>query len=183
MAKAQRHPTKPPVEEQRFTDTVSPAKGLRTMWRVLRIGMETPWQMAFALVATIVAAVLQLIIPQLLGRAVDQTQVAAAGGDDAATRALFLTALLVLAVSALRGLFATFQNYFSETVGHYTGLRLRLAYYDKIQHLSFGFHDRMHSGDLITLGLLDLEGARTFFATGVVRLLLLVVLIGLAAGG
>ena len=36
----------------------------------------------------------------------------------------------------------------------------------------------MHSGDLITLGLLDLEGARMFFATGVVRLLLLVVLIG-----
>ena len=172
------HPASRPVEVLGLTDTVSPSKGLRTMWRVLRIGMETPWQVAFALVSTLFAAVLQLVIPQLLGRAVDQTQVVALGGDDAATRALLITALLVLTVSTLRGLFATFQNYFSEAVGHHTGLRLRLAYYDKIQHLSFGFHDRMHSGDLITLGLLDLEGARMFFATGVVRLLLLVVLIG-----
>jgi ATP-binding cassette, subfamily B, multidrug efflux pump len=76
------------------------------------------------------------------------------------------------------GVFATFQNYFSEAVGHHTGYRLRLSYYDKIQHLSFGFHDSVHSGDLITLGLLDIEGARMFFATGVVRFVLLSVLIG-----
>ena len=177
-AKPATHPASRPVEVLGLTDTVSPSKGLRTMWRVLSIGMETPWQMAFALVSTLFAAVLQLVIPQLLGRAVDQTQVVASGGDDAATFSLLVTALLVLTVSTLRGLFATFQNYFSEAVGHHTGLRLRLEYYDKIQHLSFGFHDRMHSGDLITLGLLDLEGARMFFATGVVRLLLLVVLIG-----
>jgi hypothetical protein len=126
MPEAQAHPGSRPVEVLGLTDTVSPSKGLRTMWRVLRIGMETPWQVAFALVSTLFAAVLQLIIPQLLGRAVDQTQVVATGGDDAATRALLITALLVLAESTLRGLFATFQNYFSEAVGHHTGLRLRL---------------------------------------------------------
>ena len=64
-------------------------------------------------------------------------------------------------------------------MGHHTGYRLRLAYYDKIQHLSFGFHDSVHSGDLITLGLLDIEGARMFFSTGVVRFVLLFVLIGI----
>jgi len=167
-----------PVEVLGLTDTVSPTKGLRTMWRVMRIGFETPWQVAFALVSTVFAAVLQLLIPQLLGRAVDQTQTVATGGDTATTQALLMTALLVFAVSTLRGVFATFQNYYSEAVGHQTGYRMRLAYYDKIQHLSFGFHDSIHSGDLITLGLLDLEGARMFFQTGVIRLLLLVILIG-----
>jgi len=169
---------RPPVEVLGLTDTVSPTKGLRTMWRVMRIGLETPWQVVFALVSTLFAAVLQLLIPQLLGRAVDQTQTVATGGDSAATQALLITALLVFAVSTLRGVFATFQNYFSEAVGHHTGFRLRLAYYDKIQHLSFGFHDSIHSGDLITLGLLDLEGARMFFQTAVIRLLLLLILIG-----
>jgi ATP-binding cassette subfamily B protein len=148
------------------------------MWRVMRLGLENPWQVTIALVSTLLAAVFQLIIPQLLGHAVDLTQ-GVAGGDMDAQAALFWTAAAVLGVSILRGIFATFQNYFSEAVGHHTGYRLRLAYYDKIQHLSFGFHDSVHSGDLITLGLLDIEGARMFFATGVVRFVLLFVLIGI----
>lgn len=107
MAEAKTHSAQHTVEVLGLTDTVSPSKGLRTMWRVLRIGMETPWQMAFALVSTLFAAKLQLIIPQLLGRAVDQTQVVSAGGDDATTQALLVTALLILGISTLRGLFAT----------------------------------------------------------------------------
>ena len=183
MADTQTRAARRLVEVLGLTDTVSLSKGLGTMWRVMRIGFQTPWQVALALISTLLAAVLQLIIPQLLGRAVDQTQQVYAAGDGTATQALLMTALLILLVSSLRGIFATFQNYFSEAVGHHTGLALRLAFYDKIQHLSFGFHDRMHSGDLITLGLLDLEGARMFFATGVVRLLLLVVLIGFGGWG
>lgn len=169
--------TAAPLERLALTDTVSWRKAVGTMWRVTRIGLETPWQVTLALVSTLLAAVFQLIIPQLLGRAVDLTQ-GVAGGDAAAQEALLWTAVAVLGVSVLRGVFATFQNYFSEAVGHHTGYRLRLSYYDRIQHLSFGFHDSVHSGDLITLGLLDIEGARMFFATGVIRFLLLFVLIG-----
>ena len=156
--------------------------GVATMVRVMRLGLETPWQVTLALVSTLLAALFQLAVPQLLGHAIDLTQTVATGdGTDAAQQALVVTALLVLGAQVLRGVFSTFQNYFSEAVGHHTGYRLRLAYYDKIQHLSFGFHDSVHSGDLITLGLLDIEGARMFFATGVVRFVLLAVLIG--AGG
>jgi ATP-binding cassette, subfamily B, multidrug efflux pump len=169
--------TAAPLERLALTDTVSWRKGMGTMWRVMRIGMETPWQVTLALVSTLLAAVFQLVIPQLLGRAVDLTQ-GVAGGDAAAQEALLWTAIAVLGVSILRGVFATFQNYFSEAVGHHTGYRLRLSYYDRIQHLSFGFHDSVHSGDLITLGLLDIEGTRMFFATGVIRFVLLFVLIG-----
>lgn len=169
-----------PVEVMRAADTLSWRMGLATMWRVAAYAGETPWQVVVALVSTVLAATLQLMIPQLLGRAIDQTQVATTGlGEGAVERALLLTAAAVLAVSALRGLFATLQNYFSEAVGHHTGYRLRMQFYDKIQHLSFGFHDSVHSGDLITLGLLDIEGARMFFSTGLVRFVLLVVLIGI----
>ena len=166
-----------PAERLALTDTVSLRKAVGTMWRVMQIGLETPWQVTIALLSTLLAAIFQLMIPQLLGRAVDLTQ-GVATGDRAAQDALLLTALAVLGVAILRGVFATFQNYFSEAVGHHTGYRLRLSYYDRIQHLSFGFHDSVHSGDLITLGLLDIEGARMFFATGIIRFLLLFVLIG-----
>jgi ATP-binding cassette subfamily B protein len=146
------------------------------MWRVTRMAWDTPWQVMVAIVSTLIATALQLVIPQLLGHAVDQTQML---GLENAGSALLMTAVLVLVISTLRGIFATLQNYYSESVGHYTGYRLRLQFYDKIQHLSFGFHDSVHSGDLITLGLLDLEGVRMFFATGLVRALLLFILIGL----
>ncbi|HSF64308.1 MAG TPA: ABC transporter transmembrane domain-containing protein, partial [Paracoccaceae bacterium] len=172
-------PGQPRVEIMAPTDTVTWGSGLRTILRISRMALDTPGQVTIAIVATIAASGLQLWLPVLLGQAIDQMQAALAGSDRAAAGAvLWQTAALVLGVSVLRGAFTTLQNYYSESVGHWTGYRLRQAYYDKIQHLSYGFHDRVHSGDLITLGMLDLEGARMFFATGLVRIVLLVILIG-----
>ncbi len=156
-------------------------RGVSTLTRITGIALQTPWQAAIAIVSTLVAAVLQLLIPVLLGRAVDQTQVVVGSGSgaEAAQAALLTTAMLLLACSVFRGIFTTLQNYYSESVGHNVGYSIRLAYYRKIQNLSFSFHDRVHSGDLITLGMLDLEGVRMFFSTGLVRLVLLSILIGI----
>lgn len=142
-----------------------------------------PWRVGFAFGGTVIAAALQLSIPHLLGRAVDETQMVVHGGaaGQGAENALWVTASLLLAVSVLRGAFTMLQNYHGEAVGHHIGYQLRLAFYEKIQRLSFGFHDRVHSGDLITVGMLDIEGVRMFFSTGLVRLLLLSLLIGLGA--
>nr|WP_207621397.1 MULTISPECIES: ABC transporter ATP-binding protein [Chelativorans] len=147
------------------------------------MNLRHPWQAAFAIGSTIIAASLQLLIPQLLGHAVDQTQTAFAGGTagQAAEQALWTSALLLLVVSTLRGLFTMSQNYFAEAVGHHIGYELRLACYEKIQRLSFSFHDQVHSGDLITIGMLDLEGVRMYFSTGLVRAVLLSMLIGIGA--
>lgn len=123
-----------------------------------------------AIGSTVVAASLQLLVPILLGSAVYQTQALVNGSSEAATAALWTTAWLVLAVWVTRGIFTVFPNYFSESVGHNVGYTLRLAYNEKIQRLSFGFHDRTHSGDLITLRMLDLEAVRMFFSTGLILL-------------
>lgn len=155
-------------------------KGVGTLWRITRLNLRHPWQVTIAITATFIAATLQLFIPRLLGQAVDQAQGLGAGGT-AATQALWTTALLLLGVSIARGIFTLLQNYFSESVGHHAAYELRLATYEKLQRLSFSFHDRMHSGDLITLGILDIDGVRMFFATATVRFILLAVLIGVGA--
>jgi len=158
-------------------------KGLFTLVRITVMAFRHPWQSGLAISATLVASTFQLMIPRLLGQAVDHTQVVMAGGQagQLAQDALLTTALLLLGASVLRGLFTMVQNYYSESVGHHMGYELRLACYEKIQRLSFSFHDSVHSGDLITVGLLDLEGVRMYFSTALVRMVLLTMLIGIGA--
>lgn len=158
-------------------------KGLSILTRITVMAFRHPWQSGAAIGATFVASGFQLMIPELLGRAVDQAQGIMANGSLGveAQDALLWTALLLLGASVLRGLFTMVQNYYSEAVGHHIGYELRLACYEKIQRLSFSFHDSMHSGDLITVGLLDLEGVRMYFSTALVRMIFLSVLIGIGA--
>lgn len=157
-------------------------KGLSTLLRITRMTLRHPWQVAVTIISTFIAATLQLFIPRLLGQAIDQAQgVMVQGAGAAAEHALWITALTLFVVSMLRGFFTMLQNYFGEAVGHQTGYELRLAFYEKIQRLSFSFHDKVHTGDLITLGLLDLDGVRMFFSTGLVRVVLLGVLVGVGA--
>jgi len=155
--------------------------GLGTLVRIIRLTLLHPWLVTIAIATTFVAAGLQLTIPLLLGQAVDQTQAVLGENGEDARGALLITALLLLTVSIFRGIFTMLHNYFSEAVGHHTGYKLRLAVYEKLQRLSFSFHDRVHTGDLITLGILDVDGVRMFFSTGLVRLVLLSVLIGIGA--
>ena len=152
----------------------------RILWRIIRIVLRNRLRVAIAIAATLAAAAFQLLIPQLLGDAVDSALGllgAASAGPEAARDALFTAALLLLSASVLRGLFTLVHNYAGESIGHHLAYDLRIAFYDKLQQLSFSFHDRVHTGELITRGMLDLEGVRMFVNTGVLRVLLLIILI------
>jgi len=154
------------------------------LWRIIRLCLRHRLRIAVAVGATLIAATFQLAVPRLLGSAVDDALGllnATAASADVARAALFETAALLLGVSILRGLFTLIHNYTGESIGHLLAYDLRLAFYDKLQTLSFSFHDRVHTGELITRGMLDLEGVRMFISTGVVRLVLLTVLIGAGA--
>ena len=155
----------------------------RVLWRITVIAFSHRWRMTIAICATILAATFQLFVPQFVGQAVDQAQGLLAGapggdGQDAARRALMHTALLLMGASVMRGVFTMLQNYQGEAVGQSIGYRLRLAYYRKLQTLSFSWHDRVHSGDLMTRGILDIEGVRLWVDTGILRLFLLTIRIG-----
>lgn len=155
-------------------------KGLKPLWRILVLTWRHPWMVLITIAATLIASGLQLWVPRLLGEAIDLAEGVLDGGAGAVD-ALWVTASILLAVSIGRGVFTMLMNYFGEAVGHHTAYELRLAVYEKIQRLSFSYHDKVHTGDLITVGMLDLEGVRMFFATGVLRVVLLTILIGVGA--
>lgn len=163
----------------RRTARISSQDGWSAIVRITRLCLRYRWRVVVSLGATVFAVMMQLAIPVILGRAVDRSL--EIGGDATDIRALAPVAVLLLAASVLRGLFTLAQNYAAESVGHALAMDLRNSIYDKVQRLPFSFHDRTHSGDLITVGILDLEGVRMYFSTGLVRTVLLVLLIGLGA--
>ena len=155
----------------------------RILRRITAMACRHPFRLALALLATALAAVFQLFVPQFIGQAVDQAQglmvdATTGSGIASAEEALLMTAIILVAVSLLRGGFAMVQNYQGEVIGHLIAYDLRREYYRKLQTLGLSWHDRVHSGDLMARGILDIEGVRMFVSTGILRLVLLIILIG-----
>ena len=151
--------------------------------RVLGMTLRYRAGMGIALGTAVTAAVFQLMIPKYLGRAVDGAQgLLGEGGDPAVARAaLWQAAAMLIGASILRGLFTMMQNFQGEAVGQLHRLRAAPRLLPKLQRLSFGFHDRVHSGDLITRGMLDIEGVRCGSIPVILRIVLLTILIGCGA--
>ncbi len=175
--------TRPIISSRQPSDAAGVGlSDFKILRRVLGMALRYRRGMAIAVGTTIVAAIFQLMIPQYLGRAVDSAQGLLGDGDQAAARgALWHAALLLLGASVLRGLFTMWHNYQGEAVGQRVAYDLRMAYYAQLQRLSFGFHDRVHTGELITRGMLDIEGIRMLINAGVIRLVLFTLLIGIGA--
>ncbi len=168
--------------------------------RITRMALHYRWRLAIGLVAIFLASGFQLAIPILIGSAVDAANsleggsvdianglVAKAvggtnnlvdGANSAAKSALIIIAVLLFVASVGRGLSAMIQNYMGESIGQHIGYELRMLYYEKLQRLSFSYHAGVHTGDLITRGILDVEGVRMFVQTALLRTVFLVVLIG-----
>ena len=158
------------------------SEGALALLRILRMASRYWIRFPLAIVAVIAAGVFQLLIPRYLGQAVDHaTGLIAQGSSAAAQSALWTAAFTVIAIAVLRGLFTLLHSYLGESIGQSLGYELRLSFFEKLQRLSFSYHDRIHSGDLITRGMLDTEGVKRFIEAGVLRIVLLAVLIGLGA--
>ena len=164
------------------TPTVDVSAMPRVLRRIVADALaRAPGRVAIAMAASLCAAIASLSLPGLLGSAVNTARslTGAVGGE--ARHALLVTAGLVVLATAARGLFTGLANYQAEWVSQKVAYRYRLDFFAQLQRLSFGFHDRIHSGDLITRGMLDLEGARSFIQNGMLTALTLGLLLGIAA--
>ncbi len=152
-----------------------------TVVRITLMALQYRWRMAVAVITTIIAAVFMLLIPQLLGGAINDAVDFLA--DETADRNdvrrdLLITGLFLFGASVARGVFTMAHNYMGESIGQHIGFELRMAFYRKIQRMSYSYHNHVHTGDLMTRGMLDIEGVRLFVNTALLRTLLLAILIG-----
>ena len=94
-------------------------------------------------------------------------QILSLGEVDRST--LIFIALGVLGASLMRGLFDFCRTYTTDSLAQKVAYDLRNDLYDKLQHLSFAFHDKEHSGDLMAKATADVEVVRRFAMMGLVR--------------
>ncbi|HEY5290319.1 MAG TPA: ABC transporter ATP-binding protein [Caulobacteraceae bacterium] len=174
-------PRAPPAAEFGVVDVKAMPRVVRRI--VMTAVRECPRRVAFAIAASLGAALASLALPRLLGRAVDLARRLAPthGNADLVRHELLITGLTVIAILTARGLFTMAANYQAEWVSQWVAYRYRLNFFQQLQRLSFGFHDKIHSGDLITRGMLDLEGARAFIQNGMMTALTLTLLLSVAA--
>ncbi len=90
---------------------------------------------------------------------------------------LVLSGGLVILFSVARGAFAYGQGYLSEAVSQRAAYDLRNALFDKFQRLSFAFHDRAQTGQLMSRATADVEGVRIYLNIGIMRLLTVAVMV------
>ena len=109
-----------------------------------------------------------LYLPRLFGRAIDQVDELLRVGS-LSLDGITTTVMLILGISVVRGLFAYYQQYLGEALSQDVSYDIRNAFYDKVQHLSFGFHDRYHTGNLMSRAITDVENIRMFINMGVMR--------------
>ena len=161
-------------------DRTAAWSGVGPVLRVLRMALACPVRLTIAVASTVAAAVFQLLLPRYLGDVVDTVNLILvdATDPDAARWQLLQLAGLILGAGMVRGLMMMVHSQQGEVVGQSVGYRLRMDYYDKVQRLSYGFHDRVHTGDLITRGMLDVEAVANSFNRGLLRAIWLLVLIG-----
>ena len=113
--------------------------------------------------ALILSTVAQITIPRLLGTAIDDA------GNGVDTRRLLTLGGFILGFMALRGAFQYANTYLAEAVSQKVAYGIRNALYDKLQRLSFAFHDKAHTGDLMSRATVDVEVTRMFIGMVLVR--------------
>ncbi|MBI5291962.1 MAG: ABC transporter ATP-binding protein [Chloroflexi bacterium] len=91
--------------------------------------------------------------------------------DQTNAPALLLRAGIAIVVfAALRGVFAFLQAYWAERNSQSVAFDLRNDLYAKIQRLSFSYHDRNQTGQLMIRATDDVEKVRLFIGQGLLQL-------------
>lgn len=110
-----------------------------------------------------------LSIPSLMGDAIDE---ALAGG---LRSRVVLAGLAILAVGALRAAFGYIQIILTYSIIGHVERDLRIELLDKLQRLSFAFHDRQRTGDLMSRSTADVDATARFMQSGVIQVTRIVV--------
>jgi len=110
----------------------------------------------------------QLWLPYLLGTSVD-TAYEKINSESRDFSSLWILAISIVSVSILRGIFAFILQFNGEKIANRISSDLRSKFHKKLQSQTYKYHDRIHTGNLMSRGIMDIEGVKVFVTTGLFR--------------
>lgn len=126
--------------------------------------MRAYWQYAaLGVLFVLASSAADLISPQLLRRLIDE------GISQGRSDVIIRDSLLLVATAAVGGLATFLKGYFSAKASHGAAFDMRNTIFDKLQRLSFAYHDRAQTGQLITRVTSDVDLVRDFVGGGLVQ--------------
>ncbi|MFQ5472011.1 MAG: ABC transporter ATP-binding protein, partial [Dehalococcoidia bacterium] len=129
--------------------------------------------MFFVAVSMFMSGAAILAMPQLIRWAIDYgLAIETQDGELVATgeRELLLVAAGALIGAALiRGIFAYGQTYLGEWIGQRVAYDIRNAIYDRLQRLSYAYHDQQQTGQIMSRATQDVEAVRWYVSMSVLR--------------
>ncbi len=146
---------------------------MQILLRLTRMAMRHNRRLLAAYASILAAVSFSLAIPWLVRVSIDRIVVFDDGrivsSGDTERGELIVYALLLLGASILRGLFDFARTYSTDSLSQKVAYDVRNLMYDKLQHLSFAFHDKEHTGNLMSKVTSDVEAVRRYVNMGMVR--------------
>ena len=146
---------------------------MQTLIRITGMSWRYKQRLIIAYIAFFGSIAAALSIVWIIGHAVDLLVVLDGGKivslSDVTRSTLIMWAGILMAVGLSRGALDGVRTYLVDTLAQKVSYDLRNSFYDKLQHLSFAFHDKEHTGSLMSNATSDVEAVRRFVMMGLVR--------------
>ncbi len=148
---------------------------MKTIFKILGYVQKHWFLLLLAFICIILSTGFGIIIPRMLGDGIDTVITL---GERSF---VVIAAVVVVAASAFRGIAGYGQRYFAEVVAQKVTYNIRNALYERLQRLSFSFHDQNQTGQLMSRATVDVEVTRMFFGMallGFIQIVLMVIGVG-----
>jgi ATP-binding cassette subfamily B protein len=90
-------------------------------------------------------------------------------GGHGSERTLLIAGLAIVAFSVGRGACSYLQTYMGEVIAQKVAFDIRRDFYERVQRLSFSFHDQIETGQLMSRATVDVDNCRQFLSMGLLR--------------
>ncbi len=145
---------------------------MRILLRLLSF-VKKYWRRLFlSFICLIASTAFGLVVPKVLGKGIDT--VISSGQRSS----LIIAAVIIIGASALRGLTGYGNRYLTQVVSQRASYDIRNALYDHLQRLSFAYHDKAQTGQLMSRATVDIEAVRMFLSEGLLSLIQTALMIG-----
>ena len=156
--------------------------------RIVLRAFRHPQLFIYSLLSLLGAGFLTIAAPWLAGYAIDSglgivTSNNLTGEEtttiDGNASTLLIALSLIAVVAVARGGFVYAQTYLAERLGQTIAYDLRNDIYERLQRLSYAYHDKAEIGQIMSRATQDVEGVRMFVNVGVIRLIFVIVLVSI----